>query len=172
MSGDWRKIIGAVAPGIATALGGPLAGVATQALSAALLGKGDGTEQEISAAILTGGTDALAAIKKADAGLTVRMRELDIDLERVHQADRASARDRQARTGDWTPSVLAAAITVGFFSVLWELMHGAIPETGRDALLVMLGSLGTAWASVVAYYYGSSTGSARKTALLEKVAGR
>lgn len=169
---DWRKIVGAIAPGLATALGGPLAGVATQALSAALLGKDGGSDDEIATAILTGGTDALAAIKKADHEFEVRLRELDIDLERVHQADRASARDRQAKTGDWTPSVLAAAITIGFFTVLWELMHGAIPDSGRDALLVMLGSLGTAWASVVAYYYGSSSGSAKKTAALERVAGK
>ena len=169
---DWRKVIAAVAPGLATALGGPLAGVATQALSTALLNKGDGTEQELATAVLTGGTEALAAIKKADNDFTVRLRELDIDLERVHQTDRASARDRQAKTGDWTPSILAGAIMAGFFTVLWELMHGAIPESGRDALLVMLGSLATAFASVVAYYYGSSSGSAKKTSALERIAGK
>lgn len=169
---DWRKVIGAVAPTLATALGGPLAGVAVQSLSVALLGNETGTEDEIATAVLTGGADALAKIKAADREFEIRCRELDIDLERVHQADRASARDRQAKTNDWTPSVLAAAITIGFFTVLWELMHGAIPDSGRDALLVMLGSLGTAWASVVAYYYGSSSGSAKKTAVLERVAGK
>jgi hypothetical protein len=36
---DWKKIVGAVAPTLATALGGPLAGMAAAAVSDALLGK-------------------------------------------------------------------------------------------------------------------------------------
>lgn len=67
-------------------------------------------------------------------------------------------------------TVVSSAITIGFFVVFWELMHGAIPDAGRDTLLVMLGSLGAAWVSVVAYYFGSSSGSAKKTAALERAA--
>ena len=33
---DWKKIVGSVAPVIATALGGPLAGVATKAVASIL----------------------------------------------------------------------------------------------------------------------------------------
>ena len=166
---DWKKVVGAVAPGLATALGGPLAGVAASALSDALLGRPDGSEGEIAQAVAVGGADALAKIKAAEQAFQVRMRELDIDLERLHQADRANARDREAKTGDvWTPRVLALLITSGFFGVLsWLLMQGK-PADGGDALLVMLGALGGAWASVVSYFFGSSAGSAEKTALLSK----
>jgi hypothetical protein len=37
-----------------------------------------------------------------------------------------------------------------------------------EPLLVMLGSLGTAWVAVVNYWFGSSAGSDRKTDLLAK----
>ena len=164
---DWKKLAAAVAPGIATALGGPLAGVAVSAISDKLLGKPDGTESEIATAMATGGTDALAKLKEAEQAFQVRMRELDIDLERVHQADRDGARQREANTNDTlTPRLLAMGITCGFFGVLGWLLTQGKPETGGDALLVMLGALGGAWASVVAYYFGSSSGSAAKTRIL------
>lgn len=164
---DWKSVVRTVAPGLATALGGPLAGVAASALSDALLGRPDGSEADISQAMAVGGADALVKIKAAEQAFQVRMRELDIDLERIHQADRDGARKREAASGDtWTPRLLAIGITCGFFGVLSWLLAQGKPETGGDALLVMLGALGGAWASVVAYYFGSSAGSREKTALL------
>lgn len=166
---DWREIVGAVAPTIAAALGGPLAGVAVAALSDKLLGRPDGTADDVGAAILAGGPDALLAIKTADQAFAVRMRELDIDIERLHQTDRGSAREREGKTGDSaTPRWLAGAVTLGFFGVLaWLLVYGK-PEAGGDALLVMLGALGGAWASVISYYFGSSAGSAAKTQIMAR----
>ncbi len=166
---DWKGILGAVAPALATALGGPLAGMATAAVSDALLGRPDGTEAEFAIALKAGGSDALQKLRDADNAFAIRMRELDIDLERLHSADRSSARDREAKTGDsWTPRLLAGLVTVGFFGVLaWLLAYGK-PEAGGDALLVMLGALGGAWASIISYYFGSSAGSQAKTQLLNK----
>lgn len=167
MSFDWKKTLATVAPGLATALGGPLAGVATKALSDALLGKPDGTADELAQAMTAGGTDALLKLKEAENQFQVRMKELAIDLDRVHQADRASARDREVKAGDsWTPRLLAFVVTLGFFRVLGYLLNWGKPEAGGDALLVMLGSLGTAWTAIISYYYGSSAGSAEKTAIL------
>jgi len=51
MAFNWKSILGTVAPGLATALGGPLAGMAVQAVSNAVLGKQDGSDDEIAAAI-------------------------------------------------------------------------------------------------------------------------
>lgn len=49
---DWKEIVRAVAPTLATALGGPLAGVATSEISNAILGKSDGTEAELGDALV------------------------------------------------------------------------------------------------------------------------
>lgn len=166
---DWKQIVGAVAPALGTALGGPLGGLAVAAVSDALLGKPNGTEGEIAVALTAGGPDALLKLKQADQAFAQRMRELDIDLERLHQTDRASAREREAKTGDvWTPRTLAGLVTIGFFGVLGWLLYSGKPASGGDALLVMLGGLGGAWTSIIAYYFGSSAGSAAKTELLGK----
>ena len=46
------------------------------------------------------------------------------------------------------------------------MMYQAPPEGSRDVLNIMLGSLGTGWVTMLAYYFGSSAGSARKDAML------
>lgn len=164
---DWKKIVSTVAPMIGAALPGPFGPLAVSAISAAILGKPDGTPEEIDAAIAAGGPEVLLRVKEADHAFEERMTELGVDLERLAQTDRASARDREVRTGDsWTPRGLALLVTVGFFSVLGFLLVSGKPAAGGDALLVMLGALGGAWASIISYYFGSSVGSAEKTALL------
>lgn len=159
-------LLGQVAPSIATALGGPLAGVAIKTLSSALFGHEDGTEEQISEAMSNATPDQLAAIKKVDADFKVQMKSLDIDLERIAAGDRDSARQMQRETRDWTPKALAFFITFGFFGALvWILIFG-IPKNGTEVLLMMLGSLSTSWTGVVQFYYGSSAGSKAKTEAL------
>jgi hypothetical protein len=159
-------LLGQVAPTIATALGGPLAGVAVKALSGVLLGHENGSEDDVKAAMASASPDQLAALKKIDADFKVSMKELDIDLERIAAGDRDSARKMQTETKDWVPKLLAIVITFGFFGILvWMLVQG-MPQTGTEALLMMLGALGTAWTGVVNFYYGSSAGSKAKNDLL------
>jgi hypothetical protein len=156
-------LLGQIAPTIATALGGPLAGIAVKTLSSVLLGHENGSEDEVQAALASASPDQLAALKKIDADFKVSMKELDIDLERISAGDRDSARKMQTETKDWVPKVLAVVITLGFFGILvWMLVQG-MPQTGTEALLMMLGALGTAWTGVVNFYYGSSAGSKAKT---------
>lgn len=169
MNFDWKALVQTVAPALATALGGPLAGLAVQTISTAVLGKPDGTEEEISAAIQSGGADALIEIKKANNEFAVKMKELGIRLEELENEDRANARQREIDTGDvWTPRLLTLFVTIGFFAVLFTLINGGVPERGGDALLVMLGSLGTAWAACVAYYVGTTAAGARKTEIIAR----
>ena len=160
---QFGPLLGQIAPTIATALGGPLAGIAVKTLSAVLFGHENGSEEEISAAMANASPDQLAALKKIDADFKAHMKELDIDLERIAAGDRDSARQMQRDTRDWVPKVLAVVITLGFFGILiWMLLNG-MPKTGTEALLMMLGALGTAWTGVVNFYYGSSAGSKAKT---------
>ena len=163
---QFGPLLGQLAPSIATALGGPLAGMAVKALSSGLLGHDAGTEEEVSNALAAATPDQLAAIKKIDADFASRMKELDIDLQKIFADDRDSARKMQIANKDWVPKALAIVTTVGFFAILdWLLVNG-MPKTGSEALLMMLGSLGTAWGGIINFYYGSSAGSEAKNQIL------
>lgn len=163
------NLVKTVAPSIATAVGGPLAGMATKMISEALLGKPDGTEAELVEAAAKATPEQLLALKQAEQDFAIKMRELDIDLERISNEDRNSARNREIKTKDLTPRFLAAAVTFGFFGVLSWMIANGLPANGGEAMLVMLGTLGTAWGAIISYYFGSSAGSREKTDQLNQV---
>jgi hypothetical protein len=151
-----------IAPGIATALGGPLAGLAVSAISKAL----GIDEKEVQNTIDSGklSADQLASLKQAEIELQAKAQELGLNFEKLAVDDRKSARDMQAATKSSIPAILAIGVTIGFFAILIGLMTDNV--TKSDALLLMLGSLGTAWTAIVSFYFGSSASSQNKDSML------
>jgi len=159
-------LLGSVAPTLATALGGPLAGMATKALSMALLGNEDGLEDDIRASLLTASPEQLASVKKIDADFKVQMKSLDIDLEALAVDDRKSARDMQKEVKDWIPRALAISVTLGYFGIIAYVLVSGLPLNGSEVLLMLLGTLSAGWTGVMAFYFGSSSGSQKKDAMI------
>ena len=159
-------LLGSVAPSIATALGGPLAGMATKALSQALLGNEDGSEDDLQVALRSASPEQLAAVKKIDADFKVQMKSLDIDLEALAVDDRKSARDMQKEVKDWIPRALAISVTLGYFGILAYVLVVGLPLNGSEVLLMLLGTLSAGWTGVMAFYFGSSSGSQKKDAMI------
>ena len=123
--------------------------------------------------LFTGVTDLVKAFKlppEQQIAFEQKMAEIEamlkVKLEEIAASDRNSARQREMAIKDKTPQYLSYAITAGFFGILAYMLIYKIPEQGHDALLIMLGSLGTAWVAVISYYFGSSAGSDRKSELL------
>lgn len=170
MSFDWKGMVRSVAPGIAGALGGPFAALGVRKLSDALLGKPDGTTSEIAQALASATPDQLLALKKADQEFAEFMAKLEVDMEGIAAQDRANAREMQEKTRSWVPAALSIAVTIGFFGLIGVLCDVKVPAENRDTLNILLGSLGTAWVTIVAFWFGSSSGSARKDEILGKVA--
>lgn len=165
-------LIRQVAPTIATALGGPLAGLATKTLSEALLGNPDGSADEVAAALGSATPDQLARLREIDANFKVTMKKLDIDLAQIDASDRNSARQREVQLKDKTPTVLASVVCAGFFLTLIGLLLYGLPPKGQDAVLILLGALSAAFTAIVNYYYGSSSGSKAKEQIIDQMIGK
>ena len=156
---DWLK---SIAPTIFTALGGPLGGLAYEAVSKVM-----GVSQDDAKTMLESGklnADQIASIQQAEIALKAKAQELNLDFEQLAVQDRASARQMESVTHSWIPPFLAIGITAGFFGILYALMSDRV--TKSDELMIMLGSLSTAWTGVIAFYFGSSAGSQRKDELI------
>lgn len=165
----WIDVVATVAPTIATALGGPLAGLAVGAIGSAL-GLDAPTQESVANAIAGAKPEDLYKLKTAELDFKAKMAQLEVDIERISADDRNSARQREIATRDKLPGFLAVCVTTGFFGVLGFMLLREVPASSKDVLNIMLGSLGTAWIQVMAYYFGSSSGSEKKTAIMAKMA--
>ncbi len=164
---SWKNIVGTVAPTIGQALGGSLGGMAVTAICEALGLPVGSSEKDIEKAI-GNSPEQLVKLKEAEFAFEAKMKELGINLEKIHADDRANARNRETVVKDKTPAVLAAFVVGGFFSVLIFILRYGIPDNGGEALLVMLGALGAANGAVISYYFGSSSSSVQKNEIIAR----
>jgi hypothetical protein len=153
-----------IAPTIATCLGGPLAGLAVTAVSKALGIDESKVQDTIDDGKLS--ADQIAAVKQAELELKDHAQRLGLDFEQLAVQDRSSARDMQSTTKSYVPPVLAILVTIGFFGILVALMFGFAQRS--DEVMIMLGSLGTAWTGIIAFYFGSSASSENKDSMLHQ----
>jgi hypothetical protein len=177
MDGIWKVaggILGTVAPTIATAIGGPLAGMAVRAIAEAMGMPADTEAAQVAAAVAKATPDQLLALKQADQQFTLRMRELDVDLERIAGADRDSARRMQVETKSHVPALLALGILLGFVASSVAVLGGWV-EGLKDPLTAALigtviGNITSAAMLVLNFYFGTTASSRHKDATISKLA--
>ena len=160
---DWLKTL---APLIGTALGGPLGGAAA-AFLADRLGIESKTVEAVSEVLNSGKMtpEQITNIKQAEIEFQRFLESNKIRMEEISAADRASARDLLKVTNARTPAALTYIITLGFFGVLGGMFYW--PEVKESApLMIMLGSLGTAWTGACAFWFGTTHNSTQKTNML------
>lgn len=164
-----KQIISTVAPLLGTALGGPLGGMAGTLLSNAL-GVPPGDDKALEAAVTSGNPDLLLKLKQADQDFAAKMKELDIQESQLAYQDTANARDREIKTGDWTPRILAGLVVVGWLFVQFFLLHHIVDQSMRELVARVLGTLDAALMLVLNYYFGSSASSRQKDETLATIA--
>ncbi len=166
---NWLKTIKNLAPTVAAALGGPLAGEAATALVNIV---GGGNIEDVRKAIeggrLTG--EQIGQLRQLELQLQENERERGFKYAELAFKDRDSARQANVAGGTQRPlfwlSVLLLVLCLGTEVALLVL---GLP-VGTSELVVgrVLGLLDAIAMTVLAYWFGTSSSSATKTELLFK----
>lgn len=164
-------------PDLARWIAGDTGGRVAQA-AVAVVHAAAGTEDPAAA------LDAVRALPPAEAAaLQIRLAEIahtaekdaraaELEALRATLADVAGARAQTvdlARAGSqvqWAPVLVSAIVLVSFSIVVWLVLTQEIPQRSEALANVLMGTLGVMATNVVAYWVGSSAGSAAKNALL------
>jgi len=176
---SWKDIVKSVAPVLGTALGGPFGGMATKAITSAVLGEDQqnltGTAlSDALEATITGDKEALLKLKEADHAFDVEMKQLDVDILKIDADDRASAR-AMATSTSLKPQIIQAILwDAAFLGLLYAVFFGDIELTGArgDIAKILLGMLGAGLLQINNFFFGSSSGSKAKTDKLANFNGK
>jgi membrane protein required for beta-lactamase induction len=155
------NLLKGIAPAVATAVSGPLGGLAVTALADKF-----------------GVADSVDAVAKAIAGdpeAAQKLAELDLKQFELENADRDSARHMQETALNQEDKFAKHFIywfawfwSVGSMAYFFAITFGQVPASGKDFGNIILGFLlGTAVATILNFFYGSSKSSKDKTDMMK-----
>ena len=169
---DLKSLLSKVAPVLASAIGGPFAGVAvsTGLKALGIAPKPTNAENE---ALLTeavkSNPEAALKLLQAENDFKLKMKELGIKESEIEAGDRANARQREVSTGDHTPRHLAYMLSFMVALMWYSLLKIPIPKDSSALLFSLAGAVSTAWIGAMAYFHGSSSGSKQKSEIISKM---
>jgi|TARA_B100001939_G_C16809714_1_gene559413 hypothetical protein len=147
-----KDIVGAVAPSLGTALGGPLGGMASNVICEVL--GCDNNSKAIDKAVQNATPEQLLELKKAEKQFEIQMKELDVDLFALETADKQDARTKFSK--DWTARIIGIFTVGGFLGYIF-LVTLQPPEQNSEALInLVLGYLGGLASAIISFYFGAS----------------
>ena len=140
-----------IAPTLATAVAGPLGGMAVSALATKF-----------------GVADSVESVAKAIAGdpqAAQKLQELELEYAKLDAADRDSARknEQALATSEHTPllnksvtPILAIVVVIAWGLIQYHLLTHVVPNEMREIIIRVLGTLDGALVMVLSYYFGAS----------------
>jgi len=151
-----------IAPTLATVVAGPLGGAAVSAIATRF-----------------GVADSVEAVAKAIAGdpeAAQKLADMEMEYARIDAADRSSARHMQEVALQQEDKFAKHFIywfawfwSVGSMLYFFAITFGTVPASGKDFGNIILGFLlGTAVATIISFFYGSSKSSKDKTDTISK----
>ena len=152
MKGLLKNIVGAVAPTLGTAIGGPMGGMAANMIADVLGVPND--QKSIEKAIQNATPEQMLELKKAEQQFEIQMKELEVDVFKLETQDKQNARGMFSK--DWTARIIGIATIGGFLGYIF-LVTLQPPEQNSEALInLVLGYLGGLASAVISFYFGAS----------------
>jgi hypothetical protein len=166
---DWLNTLKTVAPTVAAAMGGPLAGEAVSAL----IGVVGGQDAEDVRKTIEGGrltTEQLGQLRQLELQFQEDERERRFKYAELAFKDRGSARQANVAGATQRPlfwlSVVLLVLCLG--TEITVLVRGLPQGTSELVVGRVLGLVDAIAMTVLAYWYGTSSSSAVKTELMSK----
>ena len=152
MKALFKNIVGAVAPTLGTAIGGPMGGMAANMIADVLGVPND--QKSIEQAIQNATPEQMIELKKAEQAFEVQMKELDVDVFALETQDKQNARSMFSK--DWTARIIGLFTIGGFLGYIF-LVTLQPPEQNSEALInLVLGYLGGLASAIISFYFGAS----------------
>lgn len=165
---NWLDTIKTIAPVVASALGGPLAGVAVTAIGQ-VFGITEPTLNKIEVAIESGSLtgEQVVGLRSLEMRLKAEEAERGFKYAELEFKDRDSARSMNVQTGAKTPAVLTWLIVAIVLGLEGMILFNGMPSGVSDIVTGrILGTLDMSLMMVLAFWFGATYGSGRKTDLL------
>lgn len=150
--GAIKSLVGAVAPTLGAALGGPVGGAAVQVLTSVLGCKPD--EKSIEQAMSMASAEDLAKIREAELEFDAKMKQMDVDVFALETADKQDARKYFNR--DWTARFIGVVMVLFFCSYIAMVTIMPPEQNSMELINLVLGYLGGLVSAVVSFYFGAS----------------
>jgi hypothetical protein len=161
------NILKGAAPALATAVAGPMGGMAVKAIADKL-----GVPASVS---------EVTAALEANPDLALKLKEIDLKELELHNANTDSARKMNAEiqnsaSASWLAKNTAYALDIGIVSatvfLAWFAFIKGVPEQNKELVYMALGSLITMSGTILNFHRGSSQGSKDKASEIEKLKGK
>lgn len=176
---DWKSVIGTLAPTVATALGGPLAGGVVVAIGE-LLGINEPTQDKIKVAIENGALtgEQVTGIRTLEMNLKAEESERGFRYADLEFKDRDSARQRDAELAkagvrnhraDWMVA-LAVAVIVGLVYAIWK--DPDINEFLKGIATLVLGRFLGYLDNIYSFEFGTTRGSQNKDVTINQLSAK
>lgn len=172
---EWKQVIGKLAPTVASALLGPLAGGAVVALGE-IFGISEPTQDKIQSLIESGqmSGEQVAAIKMLEMKLKAEEEEWGFRYAELEVRDRESARDRDAKLAQAgrrnyradAMFILSVMVVVALVLLVWK--DTTLDEYFKGIITLVLGRFLGYLDNIFNFEFGTTRGSALKTELLAK----